>query len=51
MAIGIATRKLIRASKIWEMKAEGGEGGEEEFAEGDDAEELEVDTFRHVIVR
>ncbi|PQE31531.1 recq family helicase protein [Rutstroemia sp. NJR-2017a WRK4] len=51
VAIGIATRKLMRASKTWETDAEGAEGGEEEFAEGDDEEELEVDTFRHVMVR
>jgi hypothetical protein len=50
MAIGIAIRKLMRASKIWKREAEGGEGGEEEFAEGDNAEELEVDIFRYMMV-
>jgi hypothetical protein len=50
-AIGIATRKLMRASKTWEKEHEDPEDGVEEFAEGDDDEELELDTFRHIMVR
>jgi len=50
-AIGIATRKLMRASKTWEKEYEEPEEGVEDFAEGDDDEELELDTFRHIIVR
>lgn len=51
VAIGIATRHLIRASKTWEKEYEEPAEGEEEFAEGDDAEELEMDAYRHMIVR
>jgi hypothetical protein len=51
VAIGIATRRLMRASKTWEKEHEDPEDGVEEFAEGDDDEELELDTFRHVMVR
>ena len=50
-AIGIATRHLMRASKTWEKEHEEAEDGVEEFAEGDDDEELELDTFRHIMVR
>jgi superfamily II DNA helicase RecQ len=53
VAIGIATRKLMRASRIWE-KDDGNIDADEqaaEFAEGDDQEELQQDTFRHVVVR
>lgn len=50
-AIGIATRRLMRASKTWEKEHEDPEDGVEEFAEGDDEEELELDTFRHIMVR
>jgi hypothetical protein len=50
-AIGIATRHLMRASKTWEKDNEGAEEGIEDFAEGDDDEELELDTFRHIMVR
>lgn len=50
VAIGIATRKLMRASKTWEKDEEPDEGGDD-FAEGDDEEELDLDTFRHVLVR
>ena len=49
VAIGIATRHLTRDSRTWE-KDEDAEG-EEEFAAGDDQEELELDTFRHIMVR
>ena len=49
VAIGIATRHLMRASRTWEKDNEDDEA--DEFAQGDDQEELELDTFRHVIVR
>jgi hypothetical protein len=52
VAIGIATRHLMRASRTWEKDDNGDEGDDgDEFAQGDDQEELELDTFRHVIVR
>lgn len=54
VAIGIAVRHLSRASRTWETDQEGEEGEEEAgaaFAEGNDAEELEQDTFRHILVR
>ncbi|OBT83214.1 hypothetical protein VE02_08215 [Pseudogymnoascus sp. 03VT05] len=46
--IRIAVRHLLRASKTWEKDDEVDEG---EFAEGDDKEELEQNTFRHIMVR
>jgi hypothetical protein len=52
VAIGIATRHLMRASKTWEKDNEDDvEDGVDDFAEGDDHEELVSDTFRHVIIR
>jgi hypothetical protein len=52
VAIGIGTRHLTQASKTWgdddEDKAE---DGMDDFAEGDDQEELELDTFRHIMIR
>jgi len=53
VAIGMATRKLIRASKTWEKDGEDADedAANDEFAEGDDEEELQLDTFRHVMVR
>jgi len=54
VAIGIAIRHLMRASRTWERDDEGDEGdkeGVDEFAQGDDQEELDLDTFRHVMVR
>ncbi|KAL5344321.1 hypothetical protein ACLOAV_010750 [Pseudogymnoascus australis] len=48
VAIGIAMQHLLRASKTWEKDDEEDEG---EFAEGDDEEELEQNTFRHIMVR
>jgi hypothetical protein len=48
-AIGIAVRKLERASRTWEKDEE--DDDMEEFAEGDDEEELELNTFRHIMVR
>lgn len=50
-AIGICTRHLMRASKTWEKDEEDLEDGVDDFAEGDDEEELELDTFRHIMVR
>ena len=41
----------MRASKMWEKDNEDTEEGVDDFAEGDDQEELELDTFRHVIIR
>ena len=51
VAVGIATRHLMRASKTWEKEYEEAEDRGDEFAEGDDEEELELDTFRHIMVR
>jgi hypothetical protein len=52
VAIGIATRHLARASRAWEKDDdENEEDADEEFAEGDDEDELALDTFRHVIIR
>jgi hypothetical protein len=48
VAIGIAVRHLLRASKTWEKDDEEDEG---EFAEGDDEEELEQNTFQHIMIR
>lgn len=50
IAIGIAVRRLMRASKTWEKEGEEEEEGDG-FAEGDDQEEVELNTFRHIIVR
>ena len=42
----------MRASRTWEKDSEDDtEDGEEGFAEGDDREELELDTFRHIMIR
>lgn len=41
----------MRASKTWEKENEDAEDGDKEFAEGDDEEELELDTFQHIMVR
>jgi hypothetical protein len=41
----------MRASRTWEKDDEDVEDGAEEFAQGDDEQELELDTFRHIIVR
>lgn len=53
MAIGIATRHLMRASKTWgrDDADDNAEDGVDNFAEGDDKEELELDTFRHIMIR
>jgi hypothetical protein len=39
----------MRASRTWEKGDEG--EGEEEFAEGEDEEELQLNTFHHIIIR
>lgn len=49
VAIGIATRHLIRTSKTWEK--DGDEEDPHEFAEGGDEEELEMETFQHIMIR
>jgi hypothetical protein len=41
----------MRASKTWEKDDEDAEDGGDEIAEGDDEEELKLDTFRHIMVR
>jgi hypothetical protein len=51
VAIGIATRHLMRASKTWEKDDEDIEEGANDFAEGDDEEELELNTFRHIMIQ
>lgn len=49
-AVGIAECHLIRASKSWEKEEEGDEDGDN-FAEGDDEEELQATIFQHAVVR
>jgi hypothetical protein len=50
VAIGVAVRHLMKAaSKSWERDED--EEGEEEFAEGEDEEELALNTFRHIMIR
>jgi hypothetical protein len=51
VAIGIATWHLMRANRTWEKDNEDVEDGADEFAQGDDQEELELDTFCYVIIR
>ena len=51
VAIGIATRHLTRASRVWEKDNGDIEDGIDEFAEGDDEEEFELDKFRHIMIR
>lgn len=48
VAIGIATRHLIRESKSWEKDDE---EGDDNFAEGDDEDDLEEATFQHIMIR
>jgi superfamily II DNA helicase RecQ len=50
IAIGIAVQHLMHSSKVWE-KDEDQEDQQDEFAEGDDEEELEANTFDHIVVR
>jgi hypothetical protein len=49
-AVGIAECRLIRASKSWEKEEEDDEDGDN-FAEGDDEEELQATMFQHAVVR
>ena len=42
---------LMQASRTWEKDDEDVEDGVDEFAQGDDEEELELDMFRHVIIQ
>lgn len=51
VAIGIATRHLMRASRTWEKDEDVEEDEADEFAEGDDEEELALDSFRHIMIR
>jgi hypothetical protein len=54
VAIGIGTRHLTRASRTWGNDNEDNadaEDGMDDFAEGDDQEELELDTFRNIMIR
>ena len=54
VAIGISTQHLTRASRTWGNDYEDNadaEDGMDDFAEGDDLEELELDTFRHIMIR
>ena len=51
VAIGIAVRKLERASRTWEKDGDDDEEGGDEFAHGENEGELELDTFRHIMVR
>jgi hypothetical protein len=43
----------MQASKTWEKDSEDAnkDVANNEFAKGDDKEELQLDTFRHVMVR
>lgn len=50
VAVGICTRHLIRTSKTWEKDEEAVEDNDN-FADGDDDEELEAATFQHIMVR
>ena len=51
IAIRIATQHLMQASKMWEKDNEDVADRVEEFVEGDDEEELELDTFQHIIIQ
>jgi len=48
VAIGIAVRHLSKASETWEKDKEDDDNA---FAEGDDDDELQLNTFRHVLIR
>jgi hypothetical protein len=50
VAVRIAECHLIRASKSWEKEEEDEEDGDQ-FAEGDDKEELQATMFQHAVVR
>jgi hypothetical protein len=49
VAIGIAVQHLMHSGKVWEKDEPEDDG--EEFAEGDDEEELDANTMDHIIVR
>jgi hypothetical protein len=49
VAIGIAVRHLSKASETWEK--DDNDNDNDTFAEGDDNEELQLTTFRHVLIR
>jgi hypothetical protein len=55
VAIGIATRHLMQASRIWESLDEDSDDDAEDevddFASGDDKGELALDAFRHILIR
>jgi hypothetical protein len=48
VAIGIAVRHLSKASETWEKDKD---DDDDVFAEGDDDEELQLNTFRHILIR
>jgi hypothetical protein len=50
VAIRIAECHLIRASKSWEKEEEDEEDGDQ-FAKGDDKEELQATMFQHAIIQ
>jgi hypothetical protein len=49
-AIRIAKCHLIQASKSWEIEEEDNED-KDNFAKGDDEEELQVTMFKHAVIR
>jgi hypothetical protein len=54
IAIGIANRHLTKAKRTWgndDIDNDNAEDGIDDFAEGDDQEELELDIFRHIMIR
>jgi superfamily II DNA helicase RecQ len=51
VAIGIAVQHLMQNSKVWEKDEKDGDRDDEEFAEGDNEEELEANAFDHIVVR
>ena len=53
VAIGISTQHLAQASRTQGNNIENdgdAENGMDDFAEGDDQEELELDTFHYIII-
>ena len=50
VAIAIANQHLAQASKTWDQEG-GEEEGDEEFAEGEDEAEVELNVFQHILVR
>lgn len=49
VAIGIAVRHLMKIGQMWDDEKV--DGDEEDFAEGEDDEELELATFQHIMIR